>query len=274
MLTTLRARSRKRADNKGVPNCCRRTRRSRSRAATGVGRAVGGGGGSRVQAPIATATCSESKRRHLRRQPRSGRHARSAASCIRRLRFAFDFPQGGRSRQPAAGGGEEPDAEALMMLQIVPLRREPDDPGHRRRVRCSGGLPDCRRIETTINGLEALRATYVGMLEGSAVKVSASTCCTTERISGRRDRAGRGVRRRRPAFAAAFVVPSAVRRRSRTHSPDRIDLYTARDGDTWQSHRRAASEALVTTSTLAVMNEAHRRRSAASGERIKIVVGG
>ena len=56
--------------------------------------------------------------------------------------------------------------------------------------------------------------------------------------------------------------------------PSRLDFYTARPGDTWESIVKARSDAGVTASTLAIMNGQEPGTSPRPGDRIRIVVGG
>jgi predicted Zn-dependent protease len=56
--------------------------------------------------------------------------------------------------------------------------------------------------------------------------------------------------------------------------PSRIDFYTVRSGDTWESIARRADEAGVKPSTLAIMNGSEPGSRPRVGERIRIVVPG
>jgi predicted Zn-dependent protease len=55
--------------------------------------------------------------------------------------------------------------------------------------------------------------------------------------------------------------------------PNRIALYTARAGDTWQSIAERQSSGNVKASTLAIMNNHAVADQPGAGERLKIVVG-
>ena len=56
--------------------------------------------------------------------------------------------------------------------------------------------------------------------------------------------------------------------------PNLIDLYTAREGDTWQSIAQRAGKGLVSASTLAIMNDHAIDEQPKPGTRLKIVVAG
>jgi predicted Zn-dependent protease len=56
--------------------------------------------------------------------------------------------------------------------------------------------------------------------------------------------------------------------------PNRVDLYTVRAGDTWESIAARAAEGTVKPSTLAIMNHHDPAEPPPAGARIKIVVAG
>ena len=56
--------------------------------------------------------------------------------------------------------------------------------------------------------------------------------------------------------------------------PNLIDLYTAREGDTWQSIAQRAGHGIVSATTLAIMNDHAIDQQPAPGSRLKIVVAG
>jgi len=56
--------------------------------------------------------------------------------------------------------------------------------------------------------------------------------------------------------------------------PNRVDLYTAREGDTWQRIAQGVGKGFVKASTLAIMNNHTVADQPRPGEKIKIVVAG
>jgi predicted Zn-dependent protease len=56
--------------------------------------------------------------------------------------------------------------------------------------------------------------------------------------------------------------------------PNLVDLYTAREGDTWQSIAQRAGKGLVSANTLAIMNDHAIDEQPKPGTRLKIVVAG
>ena len=56
--------------------------------------------------------------------------------------------------------------------------------------------------------------------------------------------------------------------------PNKVELYTARAGDTWQAIAQCPGKGFVKASTLAIMNDHAVADQPSVGERIKIVVAG
>jgi predicted Zn-dependent protease len=56
--------------------------------------------------------------------------------------------------------------------------------------------------------------------------------------------------------------------------PNRIDVYTAREGDSWQSIAERQGKGVIKAPTLAIMNGHTVSEPPKPGERLKIVVGG
>jgi predicted Zn-dependent protease len=54
--------------------------------------------------------------------------------------------------------------------------------------------------------------------------------------------------------------------------PARIDIYTVRGGDTWESISQRTSDGAIKPSTLAIMNNYEPTQQPRPGDRIKIVV--
>jgi predicted Zn-dependent protease len=56
--------------------------------------------------------------------------------------------------------------------------------------------------------------------------------------------------------------------------PNRVDLYTVREGDTWQAIAQGAGGGILGASTLAIMNGFPPAEQPRPGDRIKIAVAG
>jgi predicted Zn-dependent protease len=200
------------------------------------------------------------------------------------LRFAFDFPDGwsvenGQTQVVA----REPGGRSLMVLQTQRLApgRTVEDVALRSMERA--GFRTVDGSETTINGLPAFAGTYAGSMRNlGRVQVSA--------VHVLRDREVFLMAGIAPADVYASVEPVLAKslRSFRGLSPaeaerirpNRIELYTARQGDTWQgiaerqSIAEPRSKGLVKAATLAIMNGRMISDQPRPGQRLKIVAGG
>jgi predicted Zn-dependent protease len=194
------------------------------------------------------------------------------------LRFALDFPQGWDvMNSPTQVVGKQPGADAFLVLRLVerPAGRNIQEVAIRDMQEAGFQAVDGSR--TTINGLQAFVGTYQGTIEDLG-RVTARVAHTvhnqnTFMIAGiapvsifakvERD-FGTSLRSFRPLTAAQA---EAIR-------PNRIELYTARDGDTWASIAERQGRGVIKPATLAVMNGRGSNEQPRAGERLKIVVAG
>ena len=195
------------------------------------------------------------------------------------LRFAVDFPSvwdvtnGSTQVVAKEPGGEGP----LMLLGEIerPAGRDLEDialrsmqnAGFRAR---SGG-------QTTINSLQAFVGTYDGTMKNLG------------RVAMRAAHIQLG----RTVFLLAGIAPAAsfdtvesqfmrtidsfrplTRGEAEEIRPNRIGLYTARTGDTWQAIAERSGKGIVKATTLAIMNGRSAAEQPRAGERLKIVVSG
>jgi predicted Zn-dependent protease len=194
------------------------------------------------------------------------------------LRFALDFPSAwtvtnGSSEVVA----REPGANVLMVLEPIerPQGRTMEDVALLSMQRA--GFRVTNAGETSIHGLSAFVGTYQGSLQNlGRVVVRAAH-----------------IRQDRNVYLIAGIAPAELYSRaeadfSRTIDsfrsmspaeaeevrPNRIDLYTAPKGGTWQSIAERAGGGLAKAATLAIMNGHAIDDQPRDGERLKIVVGG
>ena len=193
------------------------------------------------------------------------------------LRFAFDFPErmDGRERADAGrregagrpiGDGARADATSAGTHD----RRHRDHLDAERRVPADRRRPDDRQRAAGYLG------TYVGTLQslGPCPGARAASAPRPRRVSRRRHRAGRRVSERRSGvLEEPAVVPRALGRRRRTPPAQPNQLYTAQQGDTWQSIAERQSKGIIKATTLAIMNGHPVNDQPRPGERLKIVVG-
>jgi predicted Zn-dependent protease len=126
-----------------------------------------------------------------------------------------------------------------------------------------------------INGLEAYVGTYQGNMQGvGQVLVRAAHIVHERRVfifaglapTGVYDRVERSIAQSLRSFEPLSREAAA------RIQPNRIDLYTVRQGDTWQSIARRSGEGNVPATTLAIMNNYDVNQQPRTGDRIKIVV--
>jgi predicted Zn-dependent protease len=193
------------------------------------------------------------------------------------LRFRFKFPQGWEvQNSPTQVVAKAPNADVYLLLQLV---QEPRGTVEDIAV---GGMQKSgfRHIEGgrgEINGLQAYVGTYQGNVQGlGQVAVRAAHIVHERNVYVLAGLAAPNVYRQ---FDGAIVqslrsFEPLSRQEAASIRPNRIDVYTVRSGDTWQSIAGRASEGNVKASTLAIMNHYPVNEQPRVGDRIKIVVAG
>jgi predicted Zn-dependent protease len=194
------------------------------------------------------------------------------------LRFAVEFPQGwdvsnGQTQVVAKPSGEN----ALILLQEVqkPVGRTIQDIALRAME--SAGFRALDGGRTTINGLDAFIGTYVGAVQDfGRVTVRAAHIVHDRTIFLV---AGIGSQQIYDRFEPMFTKSlnsfrPLTRGEAESIRPNRIDLYTAVAGDTWQGIAEHQGKGVVKATTLAIMNGHPVTEQPRVGERLKIVVAG
>ncbi|MFI5178529.1 MAG: M48 family metalloprotease [Vicinamibacterales bacterium] len=275
MLTTL-ARIEETSDNKGVPNWLQTHPQPEDRV-------------QRVQAAVRQAEAgatrfSTDRDGYLKRldglvygdDPNNG-VVRGSRFLHATLRFALDFPAGwdvrnGQTQVVAkeAGGG------AFVVMQPVPRAagRTIEDVALRSMEGAGFHALDGER--RTVNTLDA----YVGRYQGSIKDMGRVTIRAAHIEHDRTVYLVAGVAAEQ-AFAGVDPVleksVSSFRPLTRAEAegvrPNRIDFYTARQGDTWQAIAERQG-GLAKPSTLAIMNGHPVDDQPRAGERVKVVVAG
>jgi predicted Zn-dependent protease len=194
------------------------------------------------------------------------------------LRFAIDFPQGwdinnGQTEVVAKEAGsnvmmvlesvQRPQGRTLRDVALLSMQRAGFRPEN-------GG-------ETTINGLSAFVGTYQGSLQNiGRVAVRAAHIMLDRNVFMVAGIAPpEAYSRAEPTFSASIrSFRPLTRGEAEGIRPNRIDLYTARLGDTWQSIAERAGRGVVKATTLAIMNGHAVNDQPRPGERLKVVVAG
>lgn len=193
------------------------------------------------------------------------------------LRFSLEFPEGWEvMNTPTQVAAREPGQPHFMLLQTVdqPVGRTIDEIGVR--SMSSAGFRALEGQRLDINGLDA----HVGVYEGSISGVGAVTMRAAHIASGRQVYLLAGFATRDGFSRIDRDVESAIRsfrplsaREAADIRPNRLDFYTVRAGDTWQSIA-SRGRGLVRAADLAIMNHRDVTDQPRPGDRIKIVVEG
>jgi predicted Zn-dependent protease len=195
----------------------------------------------------------------------------------RDLRFALEFPEGWEVQNaPSQVSAKAPGEDAYMVLQLIQQPRGSIDETAVASMQGAGfRLVEGNRRQ--VNGVSAFVGTYQGTAEGiGRVIVRAAHLeherrvfvwagMAPEQVFGRVD----GAITRSIGSFEPLSREEAARIRA-----NRIDVYTVRPGDTWQTIASRASEGNVKASTLAIMNHYAVNEQPRAGDRIKVVVTG
>jgi predicted Zn-dependent protease len=194
-----------------------------------------------------------------------------------RLRFRVEFPdKWAVANSPQQVVAQAPNADAIMLLQIVAMPQGRDLREIALNSMQRAGFRALQGERATINGLDAYLGAYAGVVEGLGEVAS---------------RAGHIRHGDSVYLLAGLVPPDALRQADATFlaairsfraltaaeadaiRPSRVDLYVVRSGDTWASIAEQSGGALK-PATLAIMNQAAPTSEPKPGTRIKIVVSG
>lgn len=193
------------------------------------------------------------------------------------LRLALAFPPGWEVQNSASQVmAKAPERENYMLLQLVPNPQGSIEQVAQTTMASSG----FRRLDgsrSEINGLDAYVGLYQGSLEGLGNVGMLAAHIVHERnvyvLAGLAPPDQfEGARREFESSIRSFRALS--RAEAAAIRPNRVDLYTVRAGDTWQSIAARAGENIIKPATLAIMNDAEPSQQPRPGDRIKIVVAG
>ena len=193
------------------------------------------------------------------------------------LRLALAFPAGWEiQNSPIQVTAKAPERDHYMLLQLVQNARGSVDQIAQTGM-ASAGFRQLNGQRSQINGMDAYVGTYQGNLEGLGNVVTTAAHIVHERnvylLAGfsppnQFDAAQR-------EFAASI---RSFRELSREEAagirPNRVDVYTVRSGDTWQSIAQRTGDGTVKAATLAIMNNSEPSQQPRAGDRIKVVVTG
>ncbi len=193
------------------------------------------------------------------------------------LRFALEFPEGWEIQNaPAQVSAKAPGEDAYMVLQLV---QEPRGTIQDTAVQSMQGA-GFRLVEgdrREINGLPA----FVGTYQGRAGNVGNVIVRAAHLEHERKVYLFAGMAPQNTFNRFNTVITRSLdsfeplsRQEAAAIRANRIDVYTVRAGDTWQSIASRASEGNIRPATLAIMNHYPVNEQPRPGDRIKIIVAG
>jgi predicted Zn-dependent protease len=193
------------------------------------------------------------------------------------LHFALEFPEGWEVQNaPAQVSAKAPGEDAYMVLQLVQQPRGSLEETAVASMQ-GAGLRLVEGDQRQVNGLPAFVGTYRGTAEGVGRVIVRAAHIEHERrvylFAGMApeqafSRVDRAITRSLGSFEP-LSREEAARIRA-----NRIDVYTVRAGDTWQTIASRTSEGNIKPATLAIMNHYPVNEQPRAGDRIKIVVAG
>ena len=191
------------------------------------------------------------------------------------LRIALEFPEGWDViNSPSQVAAREPGTNHYMFLQQVDQPRGQTAEAIAHAAMSRAGFKETEGQRRTLGGLDAYVGRYTGQISG----VGRVTMRAAHVVVGR------------DAYVLASFAPDAefvkidraiadsietfrelTQREAADIRPNRLDFYTVRGGDTWQSIAQRTG-GLVRATELAIMNHHEVSDQPDPGERIKIVV--
>jgi predicted Zn-dependent protease len=192
------------------------------------------------------------------------------------LRLALTFPQGweiANTKQSVVA--KAPDRDNYVLLQLVPASGGSLEDVARRSM-INAGFRQLAGEPAEINGSNA----YVGTWQGSIQGLGNVVTRTAHIAHGRNVYLLAGIAPANQFQAADRQFATTIRSfRSLSASeasnirPNRVDLYTVRGNETWQSLAERTG-GIVKPSTLAIMNDYDPTERPRQGDRIKVIVEG
>jgi predicted Zn-dependent protease len=193
------------------------------------------------------------------------------------LRFAVTFPQGwGVSNSPSQVVAKAANTNVFMLLQLVQQPPGGSVADIAVANMSEAGFSRVSGSPAAINGLNAYVGTYQGTVQGlGETAVLAAHIADNGKVYLVAGLAPvQQYQQAEPQFVRSI---QSFRRLTATEAagikPNRVQMYTARAGDTWESIAERAGNA-VKPPALAIMNDHDPADRPQPGERLKIVVAG
>jgi predicted Zn-dependent protease len=193
------------------------------------------------------------------------------------LRFSLEFPEGWDvTNTPSQVAAREPGQPYFMFLQTVDQPRGRTIEEIAARSMTNARFREVSGENVSLSGLDA----HIGVYQGSLQGVGKVMLRAAHVASGRQVYLIAGFAPPNAFDKVDKQIDASVRsfrsltaREADAVRPNRLDFYTVRPGDSWQSIA-ARGGALVRASELAIMNDHAVNEQPQPGDRIKIVVAG
>lgn len=192
------------------------------------------------------------------------------------LRIGITFPRGWEIQNTKTQVvAKAPEQEKYLLLQLVQNPQGSIEQVARNGM-ASSGWRHVNGQRSNINGLDAYVGTYQGNMEGLGNVVTLAAHIVHQRnvyvFAGLTP--ANSFESAQPEFAEAIrsFRPLSAGEAERIR-PNLVDLYTVRQGDTWEEIAQRTG-GLIKPATLAIMNNYQPGQPPRSGDRIKVVVEG
>ena len=193
------------------------------------------------------------------------------------LRLAISFPPGWEiqnSKEQVVA--KAPDRNQYLILQLVPNASGSLEQVAQATMANAGfRMLNGRRAE--VNGLDAFVGTYQGQMQG----LGNVGTMAAHIVHGRNVYLLAGLApanefqtAQQPFSQSIGSFRELSAREAENIRPNRVDLYTVREGDTWASIAERVSRSAIKPTTLAIMNNYEPGQPPRPGDRIKVVVEG
>jgi predicted Zn-dependent protease len=192
------------------------------------------------------------------------------------MRFAMEFPRGWEIANGAeqVSARESNESNVAMILELAP------NSGSLERVAqaqmAQAGLQQQSGDTANINGLQAYVGVYQGAVENTRIGVRAAHI-----RSGNQTYVVAGIAPAGSFSRADQLFVNTIRsfravgqQEADRVQPSRVDFYTVRGNDTWESIARTVSGGAISAANLAVMNGTTLTTRPRPGDRIRVVVAG
>lgn len=193
------------------------------------------------------------------------------------LRMSITFPQGWEIQNTRTQVmARAPEQNQFLILQLVPNPAGSIEQVARASM-AQAGFQHLNGQRTQVNGLDAYVGSYRGKMQGLGTVTTLASHIVLDKnvylLAGLAP--PNEFQAAEPRFAQSIQsFRELSRQEAENIRPNRVDIYTVRQGDTWESIWKGSTAGILKPSTLAIMNNYEPNQQPRPGDRIKIVVEG